>query len=121
MNSQLSTTCEKEKKKIKQPIVTTFTDFRIKPPEPTLKTASGEKEITTYILSVGEYSRRRIILVSHDVKKVAKIYVDHLYPSYESPNIEVWKHEKWLGDFFEIEQDASKVWKKLSKMSMKIK
>lgn len=105
-------------KKKRTVVLATFTDQRKEPPKPTIKTASDETERTTYVLSIGKYNRRKIILVSHDAKKVANIYVDHLFPSYESPNIEIWRNEKRLGTFVEIEEDPSKVRIRLLDMSM---
>jgi hypothetical protein len=74
-----------------------------------------------YILSIGEYHHRKIIMVSEDVKLIAKLYVKYIQPEYEHPFVEVWKGNQCIGYFHDYEKHESKVKKALSKLGMGMK
>jgi hypothetical protein len=83
-------------------------------------------KMVTYIFEKGQYSRRSTELVTNDVKKVAKLYTDSLKngeldSAVDDPNIQIWKDERHLRDFFDNESNEQKVIKALSKIGMEIK
>lgn len=75
----------------------------------------------TYVLTKGEYERYRIVLVSTDVKLVAKEYAKltntkNFTPAFDSPTVQVWNDNKQIAEFWELSKSESKITKILSKL-----
>ena len=67
-----------------------------------------------YVLTLGEYDRTHIVLVSPDVKLIAKKYAENYQ---ESPSVEIWKQNKMIDSFSEYNNKTNQIIKLLSKKS----
>jgi hypothetical protein len=82
-------------------------------------------EMVIYIFEKGEYSRKSTELVTTDVKKIAKLYAEvtnskNYSSSCDAPNVQIWKDENHVRDFWEFEKDETKIVKILSKYGQEI-
>lgn len=84
---------------------------------------------TTYILQTGDYHRTRNILVTQDVKKVAKKYVELVKEgafgsAMDNPYIEIWNKDDVdyaTAYFHENTKNEKQLVKYLSKLGRRIK
>ena len=80
---------------------------------------------TIYIFQTGEWDRRTIKMVSSDVKLISNLYAsktnkkDYI-SAYDSPNVDIWENNEYIGCFHEFEKNEGKIIKALSKRAMKI-
>lgn len=85
-------------------------------------------EMSVYILQTGDYHRNRNVLVTTDVKTVAKEYVKLINEgafgsSHDNPYIEIWNEgdrEHPTANFHKNENNEKRLVKFLSKLSRKI-
>ncbi|AZV43653.1 hypothetical protein BAOM_3044 [Peribacillus asahii] len=73
--------------------------------------------MATYLLFQGEYSRRRVVSVTEDVKYTAKMYTDLLKDG-EKVDVEIWENNKPIGYFYDYEKVESKVKKAMSMIAI---